>query len=402
MLSLLTVSCWPFTSFAQTKIQPSQIAIAPANFYVSATGSDSNDCLAAAGSGNGPCLTIQHAALVAMAYNFGGNNVTINIGTGTFAGVELAGFLWGSPVGGFGAFLILNGNGAANTTITGFSSVFDISIDTGLLLQIQNMTVSVAANQVGAFYEGPGTNLTVGAGVTFTGAASTSIAIQGEQLAYGAFGSDVTFSGTFGTVINMGGLAYFDNGHKITCSSLTMTTFLSITQESYAQFDTTASFSGCGAVTGTPYSISGNSFVNNGTTAFPGTSNGTVFTGGRYRPSPAPTVSSTSGLGSGGTATIASASSSYGGIVTLNTGSSGTGATGTVAIAFNENATTVFGQYLSCTATVSNTGGTSWASQAVAAINAASVGNLTIAFSNNGSTLTTGTTYQIAWVCGGN
>lgn len=382
----------------------------PANFYVATAGnggSDSNDCLAASVvGGHGPCLTVQHACLVALTYDAGGTNLVVNIGTGTFTGVELAGFMRGSPVAGFGAFLVLNGNGAANTTITGFNSVFDISIDSGLLMQVQNMTVSVAANQVGLFYEGPGTNLTVGSGVTINGAASTSIAIQGEQLAYAAFGADVTFSGTFGTLINMGGNVYFDNGHKITCSGLTMTQFISMVGNSYAQFDASASFSGCGAVTGIPYNLFDSSTVNNGSgAALPGTSRGQIQTGARYRPSPAPTVTGTSGLGTGGSASIVANSSSYGGILTITTGSgtpTAPSATGTVSVAFNESAGTQFGSYLPCTATLSNTGGASWASQAVVAINSASIGNLTIAFSNNGSGLTTNTTYQIAWTCGGN
>jgi hypothetical protein len=381
--------------------------VPPANFYVATVGnggSDSADCLAATvGGGHGPCLTVQHTCLVALAYDAGGANLVVNIGTGSFAGVEVAGFMRGSPTAGFGNFLVLNGNGAANTTITQFASAgLDISTDTGLLMQVENLTVSVAANQVGLFSEGPGTNLSLGPGLTITGAASTSIGIQGEQLSYTATAGNITISGTFGTVLNFGGIAYFDNGHVITCSGLTQTTFLSITENSYAQFDGGSSFSGCGAVTGTPYNISFNSSVNNGGAALPGTSVGTVATGGRYSPVAAPTISGTSGLGTGGTASIASSSSSYGGVVTLSTGSGSTAATGTVSIAFNESATMRFGQYLPCTATLSNTGGASWTSQAVAAINAASVGNLTIAFSNNGTNLTTGTTYQIAWTCSGN
>ncbi len=375
----------------------------PPPFYVATAGnggSDSNDCLSATVSGgHGPCLTVQHACLVAMSYDIGGANVTVNIGTGSFAGVELAGFLRGSPLAGFGAFLILNGNGAANTTLTGYNSALVISTDSGLLLQIQNMTVSVAANQVGLWYEGPGTNLTVGSGVTITGAASTSIGIQGEQLAYAAFGADVTFSGTFGTLINLGGLAYFDNGHKLTCSGLSMTQFISLVGGSYAQFDTSASFSGCGGIVGIPYNLFDNSSINNGTTAFPGTSLGQVQTGGRYRPTPTETINgSPSGLGSGGTATI-TRSGSHGGIITLTTGS-GPSPTGNIAINWAELQLTAFGAPVACIAAPTN-GATAWATGATAAVFSNTTSLLQITWSNNGNNLTGSTSYAINYVCDG-
>lgn len=77
------------------------------NFYVSALGSDSNPGTLAL-----PWATLQHAMnILASQYDFGGQNATVNIGAGSFAGFGVK-----STVG--GGNLFWKGAGSSSTTIT--------------------------------------------------------------------------------------------------------------------------------------------------------------------------------------------------------------------------------------------------------------------------------------------
>jgi len=379
---------------------------APAIFVATAGngGSDSNDCLAASnGGGHGPCLTLQHATAVAMNYNFGGSSTTVNIGTGTFQGTAISGYLQNPGSNVNTEFLILNGNGSANTTINDTGShTYVLDPSGGMQIILQNMNISVPANETGIFAQLPGTFVLIGNGVTFTGQAVSSIAIHVEDFAAVSFPASqtLTTNGSFGYFLTAGfnGQAGFVG--TINCGTATFgTVFALVDGGSLANFANT--WSGCGAVTGIPYSVKGNSLlVNTSGTPLPGNTTGIVDSGGRYRPASTPTVLSATGLGTGGTATVSAGSGSHGGIITLNTGTASTAASGAVTIAMQELQIITGGSVLApCTATLVNFGAT-W-TQGSTWNMAQNSPNLTVNWSNNGVALTASQTYRINYVCNG-
>lgn len=89
--------------------------VSPGNLYVSTTGNDSNNCLTA----GAPCLTIQHAANLAMSYDLGGAPITINLAAGTYTqGAYISGTLPGNARGSGSAPMVqIVGAGSTVTTI---------------------------------------------------------------------------------------------------------------------------------------------------------------------------------------------------------------------------------------------------------------------------------------------
>ena len=381
----------------------------PANFYVATTGSDSNDCLASSGSPHGPCLTVQHAANVAMSYVFAGVSATVNIGTGTFQGPTLSGFLMGNAGPNVNtAFLVLNGNGAANTVLTDtMSHTYVIDVSGGMQLTVENMNISVPANESGIFAQLPGSFVIVTGTTTFTGAASSSVALHAEDYAAISLqNGTTTTNGSFGYFATIGqdGQLGSASTAAINCGTVTTfsTAFAFLDGNSTALFTNT--WSGCGAVTGTQYSIGGNSYINNTTGShLPGSLAGQVYAGGRYRPSPLIIAAEPDGhLGTGGSVSVATGSGSHGGLLTLNTGSAATSSSGVVAFSWSELQVITGGTVPApCTASPQSASA-AWNAQAAMqiAINS-SAGGLQIQWSNNAVNLTVGTTYAIAYVCGG-
>jgi hypothetical protein len=361
-------------------------------FSVTTGGSDSNSCLVAS-----PCLTVQHAAIVAMQYMTAGFDVTVNIGTGSFAGVNIAGVLMGSGVQSTqGSFLILNGNGAANTTITQWaSSGINIQATSGIMVQPQNMTISVATGQFGLFSE-LFSNITTGVGVTIIGT-GTATAMHSEADSYMANGASVTLTGSFGSIYTGSTNSIAQFGNALVCSSLT-----SVTQWVYMDTSASVSFSsisGCGGVTGTRYVVNGNAFVNNLTgSALPGNAIGQVASGGRYRPSPVISTPTSTGLGTGSAAFAASyTSGSHGGVITLSpTGSPS--ATGTIGLNWAEDQISSSSTFAPCT--VALIAGTSqWPTTSILQINVLSLASLSINWATGGAALTAGQTYNVSYTC---
>jgi hypothetical protein len=371
----------------------------PANLYVTTGGSDANLCTIGS-----PCLTIPRCATVAMSYAFAGQTVTCNLGSGTFQGPSLSGFLNNSGLSPNTQFLILNGNGAANTIVTDtMSHTYVIEPSGGMQLTVQNMNISVPATEAGIFAQLPGTFISIGAGVTITGQASSSIAIHVEDFSAVALfgGNTLTLNGSFAQFLTDGfnGQAGFTG--TINCGTATFgTTFALVDGASLANFNNT--WSGCGAVTGLPYSVKGNSLIlNTSGSALPGNALGIVDSGGRYRPSPQPTIAATTGLGVGGNANINAGAGSHGGTVVLTTGSSGTASSGTVTINWAELQVITGSSALApCTASPYN-GATSWGNNPSAWIVAESTTQLQLAWVNNAGNLATGTTYRLNYGCSG-
>lgn len=390
--------------------QSSFSGAAPALYVATAGngGSDSNDCLAAAvGGGHGPCLTVQHTCQVALAYVAGGSNITVNIGTGSFAGFQLAGFNAGNAGAGLNNLLLINGNGSANTTLTAYSSTNIVATaSSGLQVELQNITLSASgASQYDIFAQNPGTIVTLGPSLTLSGAASAAAAMHVEAGAYiqSSGNPTTTFNGSFAAVITAGPAGFLQLGNTLACSSLTFAQEFALVDAAQLNLFATTTFSGCGAVTGNRYYVRGNGLIANLSGAnLPGNAPGLVDTGGRYRPTPTLTITTSTGLGTGGTATIQAGSGSHGGIITLNTGNPGMAATGLVAFLWQEYQVITSNPILAaCTASPVDTG-TSWNSQAVMAIALNSTGaGFEIAWSNNAVALTANSSYLISYTCNG-
>lgn len=117
----------------------------PQSYFVAVTGSDSNDGLTPATA----WATIQHASdFISSNLDFGGFQVTINIGAGTFVGVEFR-----STAGG-GTFYF-KGAGSASTTVTnnavtGFGC-FSIGVTPIAVVNVDNMSIDCGNTFGGIF-----------------------------------------------------------------------------------------------------------------------------------------------------------------------------------------------------------------------------------------------------------
>ena len=145
-------------------------------YYVRSDGSNSNSGLA--DTAGGAFLTIQKAWNVIVTLDLAGFTATINIGTGTFtAGLSAA----VAPVGGN---VIVNGNGAANTTIsvTGGNAIINQALCN---ITVQNIRLQTTTSGAGLRALGVGAKITLGAGVTFGANADADMWAQGGIISGG-------------------------------------------------------------------------------------------------------------------------------------------------------------------------------------------------------------------------
>ena len=107
----------------------------PINFYVASSGTDTGNCLTVGTA----CHTGQYVAnLIGSGFDLGGAQATINFGTGTFCGVQVAG-----PQNGGLVTVELLGNGSANTTVEACTGIpFGAQALNGALVSVGSMTLS--------------------------------------------------------------------------------------------------------------------------------------------------------------------------------------------------------------------------------------------------------------------
>ena len=321
----------------------------PTSFYVTKQGSDANDCLASTqGSGTrGPCLTIPRAISAAQSFDAVGLWRGISVGPGTFDGFQVTGAMRGAG-GSFisGTFLTVTGAGSGQTTVTpvllspGNYQGFSVELSTHSSVVIGGMTVP--GTIYGALFSQNMAVLQLGDDLALVGSGPSSIAMHTE--AYGlieaAANRQIKISGTFGQFYTAGVSGYLEldpygtPGGTITCTGPT-------SFQQFAYLDNLASmlvgqdwsFPGCPAnATGSRFSILGNSVITNRSgNPLPGSTPGRVGTGGRsepYLPATLAVINGTTqlfGFGSGASVDVSN-TSSYGGIVTVSTGSSPSGA----------------------------------------------------------------------------
>lgn len=387
----------------------------PIQLYVSTAGHDTADCLApTVSNGHGPCLTLPHACTIATSYDMSGQWLYINLGTNVsgFAGCPITGSLRGS--GGnqiSGQYIVINGNGSANTTLLGDAFIQDLETSNGSQVILQNIKVHVAANGYGVFAQSKSV-VQIGTDVVFDGAdsaSSTGIHVESGALVETPSTINTTWTGGFKNPYSLGLEGYIEydpGGGTVTCSGLTVGDSW-ISQDSNAAYlwGTAWTTSGCGSIGGHPYDVITNSILRNFTTTpqpFPGTGNGYVSGNGRLWPPLLPTVSFSTGLGSGGTAVPSSGSGSYSGHVVLTT-TTGTATTGLVTLVFGENSVlSNGGTPAPCIFTPEDGQGgsaASWANGATARTVQSTLGSTQFQWNDNGVNLANNSTINIGYVC---
>lgn len=272
-------------------------------FYVAVSGSggsDSNDCLSATVSGgHGPCLTLQHAANVALGYDANGQNVVINVGAGTFQGAIFSGALRGMVGGNFTTVYVI-GAGSASTFITDTSSNCGAIIaSTYVSLLIEAMTVSKTAGCGGngsAIYSQIFAFLTVyGGDVNFgvAGLAHMSAEEYGEIQLIGNY----HIVGAASTHVAASTKAYvsLQDATVVCAANYAYGNFISQQSHSYVKLTNMTFGASCNGATGSRFSVAEGSILDTVTakpaTYLPGSALGTLYNGGRLYPLQAPTLS---------------------------------------------------------------------------------------------------------------
>ena len=238
-----------------------------ANFYVTTSGNDSTGN----GTSGAPWLTLQHAVnAVTSNYDGGGNNATINLGTGSFAGANIT-----QPF--MGGTLYINGNGSSNTNIT--SAIVN---NNNAIVIVENATMATSGYGIQSY--GGGSLVTVGAGMVF-GACTTAhlSAFAGGSI---AFNAGYTVSGN--TSVH---LQAYDGGKIINgqgaltvniSTAVSITEFVAGNTGGIIDFQS-VTFTNPSNVTGQRYNANTLSIINTGSsgsaTYFPGSSPGTVNSG---------------------------------------------------------------------------------------------------------------------------
>ncbi len=259
-----------------TKRHVRELLGANRTYYVRVDGNDSNDGLA--DSSGGAFLTIQKAISVVKTLDLSIYSVTIQVGDGTWTVPVVFSGPW---IG--GGTVTLRGNPATpancELNVTGTC----LSVQNGAEVTISGLTFVGSTTGITAVNGG---KITFGAGIVF-GACGTyhmwangagSIIFTATQ-AYSITGSTSRhFGATPGSYINAFG------------STVTITGSLTITHFAYAATGAvlnanSMTFTGGGTVAGNRYSASLNAVINTGgggASYFPGSSTGSVATGGQY------------------------------------------------------------------------------------------------------------------------
>lgn len=276
------------------------------NVYAnSSTGNDANDCLAASSSGgHAPCATATHALAVGLQYDAGNSPLILNLAAGTYTGSL---FIAGAPRGAvgvnqsqFGVYII--GAGSALTILDDTSGDCGTLITSGsgtqvVLEDIKIQKTSGCANGGSAIFAQDLSFVALGTDVSFGVAGSSGGQhIHSEGNSVVEITADYTIAGnaSYHWGVSHGG-SILDDGHTATCNGVTAfgTGFAQAQEGGKIITLSGTAFSGCGAVTGSKFSVSSNAIIDtiNGTpTLFPGSVAGIRYSGGLYLPLAVPTI----------------------------------------------------------------------------------------------------------------
>lgn len=266
------------TAFVQATITRIPLA-AGLNLYVATSGSDSSNGLSA----GTPFLTIQHAINVALnGYDTQGNNITINVGAGTFS--TSPGVLMGAALTGGGA-IIINAVGSGSTTITAIGSgAAAVSAENSAILQISNANITSTTGA--GLFAGQQGQIIVGTGMAFGACGTGHIAAFGSGSVQITANYAVNGNAQYHWNIDGSSFASVAGGLTLTFNNPTFgVATAQVPNVSLLEFlSPVASFAGAGAI-GTRYNSNGNSVINtqgSGATYLPGNAGGATANGGQY------------------------------------------------------------------------------------------------------------------------
>ena len=250
--------------------QRRQILTANTTYYVSPTGSDSNNGL----SSGSPFLTIQKAITVVQALDLNGYTVTIQLADGTYtAGATIAGNFTG------GGAVVINGNSTtpSNVVISVTSSQCLYAYN-GAIITIQNLKVQTTTG--GDAIRGTSKAIIYYNNIVFGNCAAVHLNALDGAILY--------CSGNYSIVGGASVHQYCEFGgeHRANGITITLTGTPNITNfaQCIAGIMQLASNTYSGSATGTRYnaSLNGVIYTAGGASYFPGSIAGTTATGGQY------------------------------------------------------------------------------------------------------------------------
>jgi hypothetical protein len=377
-------------------------AVPVQTFFVSTTGNDANN-----GQSSGAAFaTIQKALDTILSFDLTGTSlVTLNVGAGTFAGWSLIGPArgWtgdqqtGAPLGAASILVLGAGSGLTNINHMTSNAKLCIGNSGGLYLAIQGMNINVVGSSGG---DGINCNtsavLSLNGDISFTGSGDgTGHAIFADSSGFVFNGGVVTLKGTLSSYFDSTNTANYESigGSVVITGTVATFTNMEVLANMHGE---TVSVSG-GTTTAVAYALDTNSVLSMAASLTGVWSQlGVLSNGARTEGAcNTPTVTASSGLGTG-TAAIAAGSDAYGTQVVL----SPTGApssSGTVTVQINEKLTLnqlSFSPYVVTAAPGSGT----WSAVTVwisAIVQAATNVKITISWENNSVNLAAGSTYLL-------
>jgi hypothetical protein len=381
---------------------PGPAALPTQSWFVSATGSDSNN-----GQSSGAAFaTIQKALDTILSFDLGGTGlVTLNVGAGTFAGWSLIGPArgWtgdqqtGAPLGAASILVLGAGSGLTNINHMTSNAKLCIGNSGGLYIALQAMNINVVGASGG---DGINCNtyaiLSLNGDISFTG--------SGDGTGHAIFADSNGFIFNSGAVTLKGTLAsYFDSSNTANYESIGGSVVVAGTVATFTNMEVLANMHGetvsvaGGTTTAVAYALDTNSVLSMATSLTGVWSQlGVLSNGARTEGAcNAPAVTGSSGLGTG-SAAIAAGSDAYALQVVLSpTGVPGS--SGTVQVQINEKLTLnqlSFSPYVVTPAPGSGTWSavTAWIS---AIVQSATNVKITISWFNNSVNLVAGQTYAL-------
>jgi hypothetical protein len=410
---------WKAAYLAATDIRQWGLTSNPINLYVSKSGSDNSGGNSCVLSGS-PCLTIQQALTKGLKFDVSGGNLAINFqGTGDWAedvfvtnpltgaanktAVPNIGTVWPS-------MLVLNGNGAANTTISGTGATCaTIAASNHAIISVENLTLTSSKTACAdTLFAQLGGGINVFGGNIFGASGASGCKMHAENSAYGIqIWENYTLTGNGNCGYSVGGGAstiLISAGVGTITGSPTIAELVFVSSGGVFQTNIANPWGGSpGTLTGAGFLVApGGVIETNGLgVVWPG--NGTSYLqGGSYDDSGnhlLPAVTSDAGIGAGSVA-IASGSSPYSGAITMTAGA-GPSATGVITVTFPTPVSVrrPNGANLQCTGNLLVSGTGTWANGAAIRGNVISAGAVGLVWNNSGTNLTNGQTYAFSYTC---
>jgi hypothetical protein len=250
-----------------------ELLTANRTYFVRTDGSDANGGLA--NTAGGAFLTLQRALDIAAGLDLNGFDVTISVGTGTFA----AGVSVTSPWVGKGTVTL---SGTAGSTTINSTGNCVTAIGAGVQLSVANLRLQ--SSGAAGIEADAGATITLGPGMVFGACATQHIRTNGQLACVIAQAASYTIADSASSHWYASPQGYINaSGVAITLTGTPAFTTFAVADRLSLINAASATFSG--TATGARYSSSANSVVNTasgGPSFLPGSTGGSSATGGQY------------------------------------------------------------------------------------------------------------------------